>query len=67
MTSADNITKIALGGVAALSVGTAALVFDVTAGRTAGLTAGGVLLAVLAVLLAYVPLHLHRQARKQGD
>ena len=37
VTSADNITKIALGGVSALSVGTAALVFDVTAGRTAGL------------------------------
>ncbi|MFE4544213.1 DUF6328 family protein [Arthrobacter sp. NPDC056727] len=65
--SADNITKIALGGVAALSVGTAALVFDVTAGRTVGLTAGGILLAVLAVLLAYVPMHLHRKAKKQGD
>ncbi|CAH0180561.1 hypothetical protein SRABI83_01416 [Arthrobacter sp. Bi83] len=64
VSSADNITKIALGGVACLSVGTAALVFDVTAGRTAGLTAGLVLLAVLAVLLVYVPLHLHRQARR---
>jgi hypothetical protein len=64
VSSADNITKIALGGVAALSVGTAALVYDVTAGRTAGLTAGLVLLAVLAVLLVYVPLHLHRQARR---
>jgi hypothetical protein len=65
--SADNITKIALGGVAALSVGTAALVFDVTAGRQVGLIAGGVLLAVLAILLAYVPVHLHRKARKEGD
>lgn len=65
--SADNITKIALGGVAALSVGTAALVFDVTAGRTVGLTAGGVLLAVLAILLAYVPVHLHRRAKRAGD
>ena len=64
--SADNITKIALGGVAALSVGTAALVFDVTAGRTVGLIAGGVLLAVLAILLAYVPVHLHRRAKKVG-
>ena len=63
--SADNITKIALGGVAALSVGTAALVFDVTAGRTVGLIAGGVLFAVLAILLAYVPVHLHRKAKKQ--
>ena len=62
--SADNITKIALGGVAALSVGTAALVFDVTAGRTVGLIAGGVLFAVLAILLAYVPVHLHRKAKK---
>jgi hypothetical protein len=64
--SADNITKIALGGVAALSVGTAALVFDVTAGRTVGLIAGGVLLGVLAILLAYVPVHLHRRAKKEG-
>ena len=64
--SADNITKIALGGVAALSVGTAALVFDVTAGRTVGLIAGGVLLGVLAILLAYVPVHLHRRAKKVG-
>jgi tellurite resistance protein TehA-like permease len=65
--SADNITKIALGGVAALSVGTAALVFDVTAGRTVGLIAGGALLAVLSILLAYVPVHLHRRAKKEGD
>jgi tellurite resistance protein TehA-like permease len=64
--SADNITKIALGGVAALSVGTAALVFDVTAGRTVGLIAGGALLAVLSILLAYVPVHLHRRAKKEG-
>src|SRR6476660_10218631 len=64
VTSADNITKIALGGVAALSVGTAALVFDVTAGRSVGIIAGAALLAVLAILLVYVPLHLQRQARK---
>jgi tetrahydromethanopterin S-methyltransferase subunit F len=43
-------------------VGTAALVFDVTAGRTAGLTAGGILLAVLLVLLIYVPLRLNKRA-----
>ena len=67
VTSADNIAKIALGGVAALSVGTASLVFDVTAGRTVGLVAGGILLAVLAILLAYVPVHLHRKAEQQGD
>ena len=64
MSSADTITKIALAGVGLLSVGTAALVFDVTAGRTAGIIAGGVLLAVLLFLLVYVPLRLHRRARK---
>lgn len=65
VTSADNITKIALSGVAALSVGTAALVFDVVAGRPAGIIAGLVLLAVLVLLLAYIPIHLHRQAKRQ--
>ncbi|MCP8999720.1 DUF6328 family protein [Pseudarthrobacter sp. RMG13] len=62
VSSADTITKIALAGVGMLSVGTAALVFDVTAGRAAGLTAGGILLTVLLVLLAYVPLRLNRRA-----
>jgi glucan phosphoethanolaminetransferase (alkaline phosphatase superfamily) len=64
VSSADSITKVALGGVALLSVGTSALVFDVTAGRSAGLTAGGVLLAVLIVLLVYVPIRLHKKASK---
>jgi hypothetical protein len=63
VSSADTITKLALAGVGMLSVGTAALVFDVTAGRSAGLTAGGVLLAVLLVLLIYVPLRLNRRAQ----
>ncbi|WP_457964844.1 DUF6328 family protein [Arthrobacter sp. D1-29] len=63
VSSADTITKIALAGVGTLSVGTAALVFDVVAGRPAGLTAGGLLLAVLLVLLAYVPLHLNKRAK----
>jgi tellurite resistance protein TehA-like permease len=68
VSSADSITKIALAGVATLSIGTAALVFDVTAGRSAGLTAGGILLAVLLVLLVYVPLRLNRRARgRQPD
>ena len=61
--SADTITKVALAGVAMLSIGTAALVFDVTAGRSAGLTAGGILLAVLLVLLIYVPLRLNHRAK----
>jgi len=64
VSSADSITKVALGGVALLSVGTSALVFDVTAGRSAGLTAGGVLLAVLLVLLVYVPKRLQKKASK---
>ncbi|BCW17536.1 hypothetical protein NtRootA9_02440 [Arthrobacter sp. NtRootA9] len=62
VSSADGFTKIALGGIALLSAGTAALVFDVTAGRTAGLTAGGSLMAVMVVLLVYVPIHLNRKA-----
>jgi glucan phosphoethanolaminetransferase (alkaline phosphatase superfamily) len=64
VSSADSITKMALGGVALLSVGTSALVFDVTAGRSAGLTAGGALLAVLVLLLVYVPIRLHKKASK---
>lgn len=64
VTSADRITKVALAGVALLSVGTSALVFDVTAGRAAGLTAGAALLAVLLVLLVYIPTSLRRQGRK---
>lgn len=65
VSSADTITKIALAGVAMLSVGTAALVFDVTVGRSAGLTAGGLLLAVLLVLLIYVPIRLNRRAAEK--
>ena len=64
VSSADSITKLALAGVGMLSVGTASLVFDVTAGRQAGLTAGGILLAVLLVLLVYVPLRLNRRAQE---
>ena len=64
--SADNITKFALGGVGLLSVGSAALVFDVTAGRAAGMTAGGVLLALLLVLLVYVPARLNREAARRA-
>lgn len=62
VSSADTITKMALTGIGMLSIGTAALVFDVTAGRTAGVTAGGILLAVLLVLLVYVPFRLNRRA-----
>ena len=65
VSSADTITKIALAGVGMLSIGTASLVFDVTAGRSAGLTAGGILLAILLVLLVYIPLRLNHRAKGQ--
>jgi glucan phosphoethanolaminetransferase (alkaline phosphatase superfamily) len=64
VSSADSITKMALGGVGLLSVGTSALVFDVTAGRKAGVTAGAVLLVLLLVLLVYVPVRLNKRAQK---
>lgn len=60
--SGDFIAKITLAGIALLSAGTAALVFDVAAGRSAGLTAGGALLAVMVVMLVYIPIHLNRRA-----
>lgn len=66
VSSADKIAKVALTGVGLLSVGTSAMVFDVTAGRTAGLAAGAVLLATLLLLLVYVPARLRRQARKES-
>ncbi|GGH95710.1 DUF6328 family protein [Arthrobacter liuii] len=62
VSSADTITKIALGGIALLSAGTAALVFDVAAGRSAGITAGGALLGVMVVMLVFVPLRLNKRA-----
>lgn len=65
VSSADRIAKVALGGVALLSAGTSALVFDVVSGRNAGLIAGGALLAVLLVLLVYVPVRLHKQAERR--
>lgn len=63
VSSADSITKIALAGIALLSAGTAALVFDVAAGREEGLTAGSVLLGFMVVLLVFVPLHLNKRAK----
>src|SRR6478752_4727305 len=55
------LAKVALAGVALLSVGTSALVFDVVAGRAAGLTAGGALLAILLALLVLIPNRLRRK------
>lgn len=60
--SASRIAKVSLAGVGLLSVGTTALIFDVTAGRTAGFTAGATLLGVLLVLLVLVPDRLLRRA-----
>jgi len=62
VSSADTITKIALGGIALLSAGTAALVFDVAVGWSAGMAAGGALLAVMVVMLVFVPLRLNKLA-----
>lgn len=62
--SADRIAKVALAGVALLSIGTSALVFDVAIGRAAGLIAGGGLLAVLLVLLVLIPGRLRHKARR---
>lgn len=64
VSSADRIAKVSLAGIGLLSVGTSSLVFDVTAGRAAGLWAGAVLLAVLLILLVFVPSRLRRQAEK---
>ncbi|WP_445155666.1 DUF6328 family protein [Arthrobacter sp. Hor0625] len=62
--SADRIAKVALAGVALLSVGTSTLVFDVTAGRSAGVTVGAGLLAVLLVLLVLIPNRLRHKAAR---
>lgn len=64
VSSADRIAKVALAGVALLSAGTASLVFDVTAGREAGLLAGGGLLAVMVLLLVFVPIWLNKRASR---
>lgn len=63
--SADTIAKIALAGVALLSVGTTSLIFDVTIGRTAGVIAGVGLLAVLILLLVLVPARLRQKGREE--
>ena len=68
VSSADTITKWALAGVTILITGSASLVFDVTAGRTAGLVAGGFIILVLLVLVVGMPLWLQRQGmRSNGD
>lgn len=67
VSSANIITKFALFGVAILIVGSASLVFDVVAGRTAGLVSGGVIILVLLVLVLGTPIWLHRRALRNHD
>ncbi|WP_115790201.1 DUF6328 family protein [Arthrobacter silvisoli] len=62
--SADFMAKTALGGVAVLIVGTALLVYDVVAGRSAALIAGGAIVLVLLFLLLVVPLWLSYRSRR---
>lgn len=60
--SADTIVKVSLAGVMLLSVGSTSLIFDVTVGRTAGIIAAIGLLAVLVLLMVFVPAALRRKA-----
>jgi hypothetical protein len=48
-----------------LSVGTTSLIFDVTLGRTAGVMAGVGLLAVLVLLMVFVPAALRRKGLEE--
>jgi hypothetical protein len=61
--SADSIMKVSLAGVGLLSVGTTSLIFDVTLNRAAGVIAGLGLLAVLVLLLVFVPSALRRKGQ----
>ncbi|WP_144661713.1 DUF6328 family protein [Paenarthrobacter nicotinovorans] len=68
VSSADAVTKWALGGVAVLIVGSATLVFDFTAGRTAGIVAGGFIVLMLLLLVVGMPLWLyHRGMNGNGN
>jgi glucan phosphoethanolaminetransferase (alkaline phosphatase superfamily) len=67
VSSADAIAKWALAGVAILIVGSATLVFDVTAGRIAAVIAGSLIILVLLVLVVAMPLWLQRRALQNGN
>ncbi|MFC8039736.1 DUF6328 family protein [Paenarthrobacter sp. NPDC057355] len=68
VSSADVVTKWALGGVALLIVGSATLVFDFTAGRIAGIVAGGFIVLMLLLLVVGMPLWLyHRGMNGNGN
>ncbi|MEC3852780.1 DUF6328 family protein [Paenarthrobacter ureafaciens] len=62
VSNADLVTKLALGGVALLIVGSAALVFDVTIGRTAGLVTGGTIILIVLVIVVGMPFWILRRA-----
>ncbi|MGW9413705.1 DUF6328 family protein [Arthrobacter cupressi] len=64
VSSADNMAKTALCGVAVLIVGTAVLVYDVVAGRDAALIAGISIVVVLLFLLLAIPLWLSYRSRR---
>ena len=64
VSSADFMAKSALCGVAVLIVGTATLVYDVVAGRSAALIAGAAIVLVLLILLLLVPMWLNYRSRR---
>ena len=55
VTTADRLTRLALGVLALVITGAALLVFDVVVGRTAGIVAGSCVLVVLALLWVVLP------------
>lgn len=67
VSSADTMAKAALCGVAVLIVGTAVLVYDVVAGRTAALIAGAAIVLALLLLLLAVPLWLSRRSGRSPE
>lgn len=67
VSSADTITKLALAGVSILIVGSAALVFDVTIGRSAGLLTGAALILVVLVFVVGLPFWLHHRALQSKE
>lgn len=58
--TAHPLSQVVLGAVALLVVGVTSLVFDVVLGRRAGLLAGGAALLVALLLLAVLPVLVHR-------
>ncbi|MFF1829052.1 DUF6328 family protein [Paenarthrobacter sp. NPDC058040] len=67
VSSADTITKLALAGLSILIVGSAALVFDVTIGRTAGLLTGAFIILVVLVFVVGLPFWIHHKALQDKE